>query len=176
MEELMESFAPKVGDVILIPAKTVHAIGAGCLILEIQEPTDFTIQPERWCGEYKLSDEEMYLGLEPEDAFDCFDFGDTPCATVIPKITKSESGVTEVTLIDKSLTPCFVVNRKKCQGGELCLDVKDSYGVYIVTEGAGELVGEGYLHPLTKGSYFFLPAAAMGKYTLRGTLEVIECY
>ncbi|MFQ7034381.1 MAG: class I mannose-6-phosphate isomerase [Candidatus Borkfalkia sp.] len=33
------------GDVYLIPARTVHAIGAGCLILEVQEPTDFTISP-----------------------------------------------------------------------------------------------------------------------------------
>ena len=48
MERLMEYSEPKAGDVYLVPAKTVHAIGAGCLILEVQEPTDFTIQPEHW--------------------------------------------------------------------------------------------------------------------------------
>ena len=48
MEDLMMVIEPKIGDVILVPAKTVHAIGKGCLILEIQEPTDFTIQPERF--------------------------------------------------------------------------------------------------------------------------------
>jgi hypothetical protein len=53
----------------------VHAIGCGCLLLEVQEPTDFTIQPERWCGEYKLSDREMYLGLDREKALECFDMG-----------------------------------------------------------------------------------------------------
>lgn len=43
MERLMEYSEPQIGDVYLVPAKTVHAIGAGCLILEVQEPTDFTI-------------------------------------------------------------------------------------------------------------------------------------
>lgn len=63
------------GDVYLIPARTVHAIGAGCLILEVQEPTDFTIQPEYWCGDYLLNEREMYLGLKKDEALDCFDFG-----------------------------------------------------------------------------------------------------
>ena len=63
MEDLMLEIEPKIGDVYLVPARTVHAIGKGCLILEIQEPTDFTIQPERFCGDYKLNDYEMYLGF-----------------------------------------------------------------------------------------------------------------
>ena len=63
MERIMEYSEPKIGDVYLVPAKTVHAIGAGCLILEVQEPTDYTIQPEHWCDEYELSDDEMYIGL-----------------------------------------------------------------------------------------------------------------
>lgn len=52
----------------------IRAIGAGCLILEVQEPTDFTIQPEHWCGEYHLNDQEMYLGLDKDTALDCFRF------------------------------------------------------------------------------------------------------
>ena len=68
MENLLCTIDVKAGDVIYIPAKMVHAIGSGCLLLEVQEPTDFTIQPERWCGDYKLSDEEMYLGLSRESA------------------------------------------------------------------------------------------------------------
>jgi mannose-6-phosphate isomerase len=70
MERLMEYTVPKKDDVFFVPAKTVHAIGAGCLILEVQEPSDFTIQPEHWCGDYKLNDKEMYLGLSRENALD----------------------------------------------------------------------------------------------------------
>ena len=176
MEKLMKSISPKVGDVFLVPAKTVHAIGAGCLILEIQEPTDFTIQPERWCGDYKLSDDEMYLGLAPDDAIKCFDFGEQPSAKVEPKTVHEEHGVTVECLIDKTLTPCFVINRIKCDNGSYCMNVKDSYAVYIVTAGEGEMIGEGYRHSLCQGDYFFLPHVAMGEFQIQGQLEIVECY
>ncbi len=176
MERLMCSITPKVGDVFLVPAKTVHAIGAGCLILEIQEPTDFTIQPERWCGDYRLSDEEMYIGLTPDDAIKCFEFGEQPSAKVTPEILSEENGVTVEKVIDESLTTCFVINRIKCDDGSFLLNVKDSYAVYIVTSGDGEIVGDGYRHELRMGDYFFLPYAAMGKFQIRGHLEIVECY
>ena len=70
---ILQEVEAKAGDVWLIPARVAHAIGAGCLILEVQEPTDFTIQPERWCDRYQLSDQEMYLGLNKEVALSCFD-------------------------------------------------------------------------------------------------------
>ena len=176
MERLMKSITPKVGDVFLVPAKTVHAIGAGCLILEIQEPTDFTIQPERWCGDYKLSDEEMYLGLSREDAIKCFEFGEQPSAMINPQIVYEENGVTFERLIDRSYTPCFVINRIQCSGGSFTLNVKDSYAVYIVTEGEGEIIGDAFARKLRKGDYFFLPWAAMDKFRIQGHLTFVECY
>ena len=176
MERLMKSITPKVGDVFLVPAKTIHAIGAGCLILEVQEPTDFTIQPERWCGDYKLSDEEMYLGLTPDVAAGCFDFGKQPSAKVEPKTLYEKNGVTVERLIGEALTPCFVVNRIKCGGGSFSMNVNDSYAVYIVTAGEGEIIGEGYRRKLKKGDYFFLPCAAMGRFEIQGHIEVVECY
>ena len=176
MEKLMKSISPKVGDVFLVPAKTVHAIGAGCLILEVQEPTDFTIQPERWCGDYGLSDDEMYLGISPDDAVKCFGFGEQPSAKVEPKTVYEEKGVTVECLIDRTLTPCFVINRIKCDGGSYTMNVKDSYAVYIVTAGEGEIIGEDYRHSLRQGDYFFLPYASMGQFAVQGSLEIVECY
>ena len=176
MEKLMKSITPKVGDVFLVPAKTVHAIGAGCLILEVQEPTDFTIQPERLCGDYRLSDEEMYLGLAPDDALKCFTFGAQPSAKITPQTVYEENGVTVERLIDESLTPCFVINRIKCSGGQRSLNVKDSYAIYIVTDGEGRIVGPDFDRTLRAGDYFFLPYAAMGKFRVQGHLEFVECY
>ena len=176
MERLMKSITPKVGDVFIVPAKTVHAIGAGCLILEVQEPTDFTIQPERWCGDYKLSDKEMYLGLTKEEALGCFDFGKTPNPEITPE-TISDDGLTKrQVLIDGKITPCFVINRISCTGGVALLNVKDSYGVYIVTKGVGKIIGNGYERALKQGDYFLMPACCMGKFTVFGNLELVECY
>ncbi len=177
MERLMEYYEPKIGDVFLVPAKTVHAIGAGCLILEVQEPTDFTIQPEHWCDEYKLNDQEMYIGLNKEDAIGCFDFGKTPEAKRVPKLSFGYGdGVKIEKLITGDDTDCFIINRITLSGGEYRLNIKDSYGVYIVTDGAGTLCGDGFSKEIKKGDYFFMPACLMDKFSLKGDLEAVECW
>lgn len=176
MERLMEYIEPQVGDVFLVPAKTVHAIGAGCLILEVQEPSDFTIQPERWCGEYKLSDKEMYIGLSREDAVSCFKFEKAPDTKLIPEVISDIDGVKFEKLIYEKHTDCFVINRITVKGGKYTFDVKDSYGVYIVTNGKGRITGDGYERAVKKGDYFFMPACAMGNFTVTGDVEIAECY
>ena len=172
----MQTVTPRVGEVYFVPAKTIHAIGAGCLILEVQEPTDFTIQPERYCGEYRLSDEEMYLGLSRADAVDCFDFCEAPRARLTPEAVVRDEGLCLESLVSEKDTDCFVINRITLTGGEYRPAVPDSYAIYIVTEGEGTVMGDGYERSVRKGDYFFLGACAMGKYTLKGNAEIIECY
>ena len=75
MTEFVNRVPVKPGDVYFVDAGMIHAIGAGCMLLEVQEPTDFTIQPEYWCGDYHLNDQEMYLSLNKDTALDCFHFG-----------------------------------------------------------------------------------------------------
>lgn len=175
MENLMRAIPVKKGDVCLVPARTVHAIGKGCLILEVQEPTDFTIQPERFCGEYRLSDEEMYLGLPKEKALSCFDFGTPPCGMTTPTAVYEKDGVKKDILIGEQHTDCFNVNRITLTGGAYEM-ARGGYAVYVVTEGEGEIFGKDYCRKIKKGEYFFMPACLNGQFTLRGNLEVAECY
>ncbi|MBQ8340866.1 MAG: class I mannose-6-phosphate isomerase [Clostridia bacterium] len=176
MERLMEYSEPRVGDVFLVPAKTVHAIGAGCLILEVQEPTDFTIQPEHWCDEYELNEQEMYIGLSREDAMDCFSFDKAPDTKLTPEVLRNSDGVRLERVIGPRDTDCFIINRITLQNGACRLNVADSYGVYIVTKGMGKLCGENYEKEIKKGDYFFMPACLMQKFTVSGALEMVECY
>ncbi len=176
MERLMEYREPQIGDVFLVPAKEVHAIGAGCLILEVQEPTDFTIQPEHWCVDYKLNDQEMYLGLSKDISLECFNFGKAPDTKLTPQVALDNDGVKIEKLITPNDTDCFVINRITVDGGECKLDINDSYGVYIVTDGSGELTGEGYSKQIKKGDYFFMPACLMNKFSVKGNVELVECY
>lgn len=176
MERLMEYSEPKRGDVFLVPAKTVHAIGAGCLILEVQEPTDFTIQPEHWCDEYELNDREMYMGLSKEDAIGCFNFEKSPDTKLVPEVVWDKEGVKIERVIKPSDTDCFVVNRITLEGGKFKLNIKDSYGVYIVTDGNGELISDGYSKKIKKGDYFFMPACLMNKFSVKGNVELVECF
>lgn len=174
MEDLLESFEVKPGDVVYIPAKMVHAIGAGCLLLEVQEPSDFTIQPERWCGDYKLSDNEMYLGLSRETALECFDVAKRYPAPIEPVLISEGEGVKYFSLIDERMTTSFSVRRIELTNGEFKLE--NGARIYVVTEGEGKIQGEGYEKDVKKGDYFLIPVAAEGKFTISGNAHVVECY
>jgi mannose-6-phosphate isomerase len=47
-EEVLHSFQPRPGDCLFIPAGTVHAIGAGLLVAEIQQSSDVTYRLHDW--------------------------------------------------------------------------------------------------------------------------------
>jgi mannose-6-phosphate isomerase len=48
VEECLHQFEPKVGDCVLIEAGTVHALGAGLLVAEIQQASDTTYRLFDW--------------------------------------------------------------------------------------------------------------------------------
>ena len=174
---LLQEVEAKAGDVWLIPARVAHAIGAGCLILEVQEPTDFTIQPERWCDRYRLSDQEMYLGLDKEVALGCFDLHQAGPSVLargrkLPRCNGANNGFNKEVLISFDDTPCFAVNRYTVKTS--C--VLKNLAVYVVTKGEGELVSPEGKSSLTKGMYFFVPFAAKEvAVSTQSELEMVEC-
>ena len=173
MEDLLVGYDVKPGDVVYIPAKMVHAIGAGCLLLEVQEPTDFTIQPERWCGEHRLSDNEMYLGLTKEQALECFDI-DKKFPVPLEPVTLFESdNISYKSFIDDRWTETFTVRQIKLNGGRFLLD--KGCVIYVVIDGEGKITGDGYEKEIRKGDYFLVPEIIKDKFTLTGNMTVAEC-
>lgn len=178
MSTILAGVDAKVGDVYLIRAGLIHAIGAGCTILEVQEPTDFTIQPERWCGDTHISEQEEYIGLTKDVALDCFDYtmvGQKALASarITPKVVYDQEGVKIEQMIGYDDTPCFAENRITLVNASYTPAFGPS--VWIVLDGAGTLQGDGYSRRVKKGDYFFLPYAAQGKFALRGDLVLAEC-
>jgi len=146
------------GDCFFIPANTIHAIGPGCLILEVMEPTDFTISPEYWCGSYRLSDEEMYLNLDKDTAISVFNFDSygresLEANRLQPTITEQADNITRESIVGPHITDCFSLNRITAMGGIAAL--KAAPAIYVVTNGAGMLQGENYSKSLKRGDYFF---------------------
>lgn len=174
MSTLLKTIDVKIGDIFYIPAKLVHAIGYGCMLLEVQEPTDFTIQPERWCGEYRLSDEEMYLNLNKEIAIECFDYGKTFKAPLEAKILIEKDDLLYESFIDSDITDAFSVRSINLNEGFFLLD-KECV-IYVVIDGNGEITGKDYQREINRGDYFLLPANAVNKFTVNGKLKIIECF
>jgi mannose-6-phosphate isomerase len=48
IESVLHSFEPQVGDVVFIPAGTVHALGAGLTVFELQQSSDVTYRLHDW--------------------------------------------------------------------------------------------------------------------------------
>lgn len=169
-KDAMTAFVNRVpvrtGDVFFVNAGVIHAIGAGCLILEVQEPTDFTIQPEYWCGDYHLNAQEMYLGMDKSAALECFNYdlyGDRVLQNgkKEPKLVSDDGHIKHEILIGSDDTECFGMDRYTMHNGEFTLDTPVS--IWICVEGEGKITSDGYCHEIKKGDYFFLPAAAAGK-------------
>jgi mannose-6-phosphate isomerase len=63
----------RAGDVVYVPAGVPHAIGAGILIAEVQEPTDLSFLCE-WQG-FPIRPEDSHLGIGWERAVAAIDLG-----------------------------------------------------------------------------------------------------
>ena len=180
MEKLLNKFTVKPGDVYFIPAKAVHAIGAGCLILEIQEPTDFTIQPERLCGDYRLSDHQMYLDLDKETALTVFDYTYNKERVIkecrkTPTIISNENNCIKYSVISKNDTPCFSLESYEICNGKT--ELLSAPVIYVVTDGEGILTDDSNEYQLKKGDYFFMPYSCNKKYYAKASesLTIAAC-
>lgn len=181
MGNLLASVDVNVGDIWLIKAGLIHAIGAGCTIIEVQEPTDFTIQPERWCGDYHISHKEEYIGLDKQTALDAINYdvyGERAksYAKVTPTVAIDTPTYKKEVMISYEDTPCFGENRHTIKnGGSFVMDYAPS--VFICLDGNAVITGENYRKEIKKGDYFYLPFVAENKFTVSSdtSATLIEC-
>ncbi|HEX7571958.1 MAG TPA: hypothetical protein VF514_02615, partial [Bacteroidota bacterium] len=63
----------KAGDVVYVRAGLPHAIGGGVFMVELQEPTDYSIMLERSAPNYMFSSGESFIGLDESLALSAID-------------------------------------------------------------------------------------------------------
>lgn len=74
---LLESVPAVVGECHNLPSGTVHALGAGVLVAEVQTPSDTTFRVYDWGRRGRA--------LHIEQAMECIQFGPAPAASSLPK-------------------------------------------------------------------------------------------
>lgn len=87
LEECLQSFPSHVGDAYWIPAGTVHAIGGGNLILEVQQNSDTTYRVHDWG---RVGKDGKPRKLHVDEALECIHFKDRG----LPLIRVDETPVT----------------------------------------------------------------------------------
>jgi mannose-6-phosphate isomerase len=150
-----------VGDAILCPAGMPHAIGAGVLLVELQEPSDLSVLLE-WRG-FPLSSDDAFLGLPPELALACVDRSACTPARIEELRTPAPD----------SLLPAEAARYFRAE--RLVSGAIDTgFSVVIITGGVGMLYGEWGDLPLSSGNTIVIPAAA-GACTVTGDAVGIRC-
>ena len=174
--EMVHRYSVKAGDVLLIKGGMVHAIGPGVTLIEIMEPSDWCVQPERFCGDYELSDDMRFglPGADPEAMLDVFDYTPRDRAAAWEYAALRVSPLAEYpglrleTCADRRQIGFFGAVRAMFRGewaGELPFGSAASGIVLSGKLDAGALT-------LASGDAFFVPFSA-GKLRWRGYAEVI---
>lgn len=79
--ETLHSFEVGAGDCIFIPAGTVHAIGEGILLAEVQQSSDLTFRLDDWG---RVGSDGRPRELHIEQALECIDFDRGPVGPISP--------------------------------------------------------------------------------------------
>ena len=153
MLQALHEVPVKPGDGILVPAGTLHAIGGGILLLELQEPTDLSVLVE-W-KRFGVDSGPEHLELGWDTALQSLDLQPIDPAA----LTTPSSG-----MLPKEADPYFRAQRIK-PGDTL----DQSFSIVLVTEGEGTL---GDL-AVRKGSTVLIPFGA-GEIATDG-VEAIRC-
>ncbi|SFW19677.1 type I phosphomannose isomerase catalytic subunit [Ruminococcus flavefaciens] len=153
------------GDVFFIKPGTLHAIGKGILIAEIQQSSNVTYRVYDYG---RLGADGKPRKLHIEKALDVTNT--VPAEPKSPVYGMELDGVVTQLLADCEY---FNVNRHRIiKELELYADKNSFAHVLMIGGSGGELIADNYTLPLTMGSSVFVPAGT-GAFAIKGNCDII---
>ena len=143
-ELCLHSFEPQAGDCVFIPAGTVHALGAGLVVAEIQQASDTTFRLFDW---NRVGSDGKPRQLHVEQALDVIDFDAGPVSPV-------STGAEQLVACDK-----FVLERHRLLG-PVPIGGDNRFHLLAVLAGQLDVAADPVAQPLSIGETALLPAAA----------------
>ena len=166
LEDLLVYATVQAGDVLFIPAGTIHALGPGILVYEIQQSSDTTYRLYDW-GRMGLDGKPRDLHIEKSLAVSRIGS--------LPQIRSSAGEkAPSLELID---SPFFRTTLHQPGASVIALDTEGRV-FHVLTCIEGEAVVEAESSPalsLQTGRTVLMPAA-LGRYTLTGQAKVLRSY
>ncbi|GIW87275.1 MAG: mannose-6-phosphate isomerase [Isosphaeraceae bacterium] len=151
VEPLLHWFEPQIGDCVFIPAGTVHAIGAGIVLAEIQQMSDATFRLYDWG---RLGSDGRPRALHIDEALRSIDFGRGPVDPVRPVLAEQPWGASE-SLVE---CPYFRVDRWRLETATQ-VGQSDRFTILIGMGGRAWVSSSGGEAELGLGRTVLLPAA-----------------
>ncbi len=152
VDQCLNMVSVQPGDCVFIQAGTVHAIGPGILLAEIQQQSDLTYRLHDWG---RLGSDGRPRELHIDQALQCIDFDRGPVFPVAPRQQDEPSACRE----ELVHSPWFVIERLTFQTSRM-LSLEDRFHILIVLNGALTLHHDHGEAPrrLSRGSTLLLPA------------------
>ena len=164
----LASFSPKIGDVTFIPAGTVHALGAGVMVFEVQENSDVTFRLYDWGNIDPKSGQARERHVEKGLAVTDFSKGEVKPAVPVLEI--------ETPVLRESLVQCSHFGLTRIVGEETFgVGASGKPRVLVCIDGEGCLESGTVEYSVKKGDVVFLPAVVGAcNFVPIGSVTVLE--
>ena len=161
-ENLLTKVPVRAGDFFYVPSGTMHAIGAGIMVLETQQSSDTTYR----VYDFDRKDDQGNLReLHLEKSIDVLNIGEP--ANSRPVTTKVDD-LKSTLLVAGDF---FAVYKWKISG-KADFEKTADYSLFSVLDGQGSLKVDGQDYDIAKGSHFILPSD-VETWQIKGELELI---
>ena len=153
-ERCLHAFEPAEGDCIFIPAGTVHALGEGLVIAEIQQASNTTFRLFDW---NRMGIDGKPRPLHIEESLRVTDYERGPVAPQTP--TEQPDGWERLVDCEK-----FLFSRRRfSEAGQVAkLAMEDCFHIVSVVEGEAVLESGRFIESLCRGETVLLPAFCGG--------------
>ncbi|TWT32033.1 type I phosphomannose isomerase catalytic subunit [Blastopirellula retiformator] len=148
--ELMHTIEPQPGDCVFIPAQTVHALGKGLLVAEIQQSSNTTYRLFDWNRTDAAGNSRP---LHIEQSLATIDFAKGPVPLQTPQAVAE--GVERLVECDKFVLDRMRLGQSRQIGGD------ERFHIVSVLEGMVTVDHPAHPLQLNKGETFLLPAASV---------------
>lgn len=161
---ILKEVEVKKGDVFFLETGTIHAIGAGIVIAEIQQTSDITYRVYDWDRvDAAGKSRELHIDL----ALDAINYTAIETEKQYSKEENKSNLVVEC--------PYFITNYLPLNGEFSVEKTNDSFTVYMCIEGNFEVESNGTKWPYKKGDTILIPAA-LRDFKLEGNAVLLEIY
>jgi len=150
-EDVLHSFEPAAGECVFIPAGTMHAIGAGLLIAEIQQASDTTFRIYDWARVDK-DGKSRPLHIDQGVAATDFSRGPVNASEAVPQTDEAGQAFSQLVACDK-----FVMNRRSISDS-IQVGGDGKFRILAVISGSIDIENDPASEPLRMGQTALLPA------------------
>ena len=161
---ILEEIPVKKGDVFFLETGTIHAIGAGIVIAEIQQTSDITYRVYDWDRvDANGNSRELHINM----ALEAINYNKLETSKQYNKKINTSNEVVNC--------PYFATNFIPLDGELSFKENTNSFKVFMCTEGKFDLVYNNEKIAIKKGETVLLPAV-IANYILVGKASVLEIY